>query len=84
MNTVEYFYWIKSVVNDLVIEKWLDEQVWLGPLLFVLHISDLPEVVENNMKLNADNSKSLGIVDTLPERRDRQRNLDCLSDKIRE
>ena len=26
--TVEYFYWIKGVVNDLAIEKWLQEQVW--------------------------------------------------------
>ena len=37
----------------------------LGPLLFVLYINDLLEVVGNNMKLYADDSKILAIVDAI-------------------
>ena len=37
----------------------------LGPLLLVLYINDLPEVIGNNMKLYADDSKILAIVDTI-------------------
>ena len=50
----------------------------LGPLLFVLCINDLPEVVGNNMKLYADNSKILALVDTIVERTSLQEDLDSI------
>ena len=47
--------------------------------LFVLYINDLPKVVGNNMKLYADDSKILAIVDTIVERRNLQEDLDSIS-----
>ena len=36
----------------------------LGPLLFVLYISDLPENIAHHIKLYADDSKIIGIIKT--------------------
>ena len=51
----------------------------LVPLLFVLYINDRTEVVGNNMKLYADDSKILAIVDTIVERKSIQEDLDSIS-----
>ena len=56
----------------------------LGPLLFVLYIYDLPEVIGNNMKLYADDSKILAIVDTIVERKSLQEDLDAISVWVRD
>ena len=49
-----------------------------GPLLIVLYINDL-EVFGNNMKVYADDSKILAIVDTIVERKILQEDLDSIS-----
>ena len=41
----------------------------LGPLIFGLYINDLHKVVGYNMKLYADDSKILAIVDKIVERK---------------
>ena len=56
----------------------------LDPLLFVLYINDHPEVVGNNMKLHADDSKILAIFDTISERKSLQEDLDSISVWMRE
>ena len=49
-----------------------------GPLLFVLYINDLSEVIGNNKKLYADDSKILAIVATIVERTRLQKDLDSI------
>ena len=50
----------------------------LGSLLFVFYINDLAEVVLNNMKLYADDTKILAIVDKIVERKNLKEDLDFL------
>ena len=50
----------------------------LGPLLFVLYIYDLLEVVRNNIKVYADDSKILTIVVTIVERKSLLEDLDTM------
>ena len=51
----------------------------LDPLLIVFYINNLPEEVRNNMKLYADDSKILAIVDTVIERKGLRKALDSIS-----
>ena len=50
----------------------------LGTLLFVVYINDILEVVGNNMKLYADDSKILAIFDKIVERKSLHEDLDSI------
>jgi len=56
----------------------------LGPLLFVIYINDLPDLATNTMKLYADDSKLLSIVNDLSDASRLQGDLDSVSDWMSE
>ena len=56
----------------------------LGPLLFVIYINDLPEVITNRLKLYADDSKILSVVNNWNDASVVQKDLDSVSNWMKD
>ena len=60
--------------------KWFPSRICTrSTSIRLFYINDLHEVVKNNMKLYADDSKILSIVNTVIDKKDLQKDLDSIS-----
>ena len=72
---------VKSAWSDVL--SGVPQGSVLGPLLFVIYINDLPEAVNSNVKLFADDSKLLSIINEPKDSLNLQKDLDAICEWTR-